>query len=303
VTSSLHIELVRAIPASRRHRAIGARSARFAYALEENAQSVYACDHRSDDRNTKGHHVMSENVRVTTVIAADPETVYAAWLDSQSHAAMTGAPASSDPQVGGEYSAWDGYITGRYLELEPSRRILAAWRSSEFPEEAADSVVEVLLQEVPEGTELVVVHSDIPAGQAQTYEQGWIEYYFEPMKRHFEHPTRAPTQPPVEKPRAASKPPAKKAKPSAKPAEASANPAKPSAKPAKKAVAKRPAKKAKTAGKQPQPKREAAPKKPAKKAVKKSAKKPAKKVQRKRAVAPKKPAKKPAKKAAKKSKR
>ena len=36
-----------------------------------------------------------------------------------------------------------------------------------------------------EGTRVVIIHTDIPEGQSERYETGWIEYYFEPMKKYF----------------------------------------------------------------------------------------------------------------------
>ena len=61
------------------------------------------------------------------------QQIYNAWLDSEAHSAFTGSPAQIDPQVGGQFTAWDGYIQGQTLETEPFRRILQAWRTTEFP--------------------------------------------------------------------------------------------------------------------------------------------------------------------------
>jgi hypothetical protein len=59
---------------------------------------------------------------VTCTLPASPEAVYDAWLDSGRHGEMTGAKASIGERVGDRYSAWDGYITGKTLELVPARR-------------------------------------------------------------------------------------------------------------------------------------------------------------------------------------
>jgi uncharacterized protein YndB with AHSA1/START domain len=79
---------------------------------------------------------MAYEFTVSDVLPATPAAVYHAWMSSDGHAAMTGAEADIDPRVGGEFSAWDGYISGRTLALEPGRRIVQAWRTSEF--DAAD---------------------------------------------------------------------------------------------------------------------------------------------------------------------
>ncbi len=128
---------------------------------------------------------MPESLSVTDVIPAMPQEIYEAFLDSKGHAALTGNPASVEGRIGGKFSAWDGYIRGTTLELEPHRRIVQAWRTTDFPDGAADSQLEMLLEEVPGGTRLTLNHANIPDGQADSYKQGWIEFYFEPMKAHF----------------------------------------------------------------------------------------------------------------------
>ena len=130
---------------------------------------------------------MGYDYELEAVLPATPEEVYAAWMSSEGHTAMTGAEAHVDPRVGGEYDAWDGYITGRTVALEPGRRIVQTWRTSEFGEADADSQVEVLLETVAEGTRLTLRHSDVPDGQLQYEQGGWQESYFEPMRDHFSH--------------------------------------------------------------------------------------------------------------------
>jgi uncharacterized protein YndB with AHSA1/START domain len=109
-----------------------------------------------------------ESFRTAASFPVPPEVVYAAWLDAAKHAKMTGAPATCDARVGGRFTAWDGYIEGTILELEPGARIVQAWRTSEFPAEANDSRVELHLREADGGTQLVLAHSEIPKGRGRT---------------------------------------------------------------------------------------------------------------------------------------
>ncbi len=128
---------------------------------------------------------MSDSFEISTVLPGTPKRIYDAWLNSEEHGAMTGGAAQIDPKVGGKHSAWDGYITGTTLEFEPRRRIVQAWRTAEFPPNSPDSRLEVLLEEVGGGTKLTLKHSSIPDGQGQDYESGWVENYFDPMRRYF----------------------------------------------------------------------------------------------------------------------
>lgn len=146
---------------------------------------------------------------------------------------MTGARAAVDAVIGGKFTAWDDYITGMLLQLDPGRRIVQTWRTTEFPDAAPDSRLEILFEAEGDGTRITLIHSDIPAGDGGKYEDGWIDYYFEPMQRWF------------------------------KSQRAGEAPKKTAAKPAKKAVAKKAApKKAKPAVKKKPAKKRAAKKKP-----------------------------------------
>jgi activator of HSP90 ATPase len=122
---------------------------------------------------------------ISEVIPAKPAEIYEAWLSSEGHTALTGNPAKVDGKVGGEFSAWDGYISGRTLELTANQRIVQAWRTSEFPDNAPDSHLEVLLEEVENGTKITLIHSDMPEDQVDSYRQGWEDFYFKPMKKYF----------------------------------------------------------------------------------------------------------------------
>jgi activator of HSP90 ATPase len=128
---------------------------------------------------------MLETIELSIILPVSPEKLYRAWLDSAEHTAFTGGAANIEPQVGGAFSAWDGYIRGVTLVLEPYQRIVQTWRSSDFPEASANSRLEVLLDEVEAGTKLTLIHSEIPDGQGEEYRQGWVESYFNPMEEYF----------------------------------------------------------------------------------------------------------------------
>jgi activator of HSP90 ATPase len=88
-------------------------------------------------------------------------------------------------RVGSQFSAWDGYITGKTLELTPHSRILQSWRTTDFAGEEPDSLLEVLLVEAKGGTRVTLNHANIPAGHGPEYKKGWIDFYFKPMKGYF----------------------------------------------------------------------------------------------------------------------
>ena len=82
---------------------------------------------------------MQNEFTISTVLPAPPEKVFRAWLSSEGHTAMTGSPARIEPRVGGAFTAWDGYISGRTAALKPYTRIVQDWRTTEFPDGSPDS--------------------------------------------------------------------------------------------------------------------------------------------------------------------
>ncbi len=121
---------------------------------------------------------------VKTTINAPAKSIYNAWLSSEGHAAMTGGAANITDQPGDEFTAWDGYISGKNLELTPHSRILQSWRTTEFQDHEEDSVLEIILKETNDQTELTLIHTNLPA-HGEQYKKGWNDHYFQPMKTYF----------------------------------------------------------------------------------------------------------------------
>jgi uncharacterized protein YndB with AHSA1/START domain len=128
---------------------------------------------------------MPYDFQLTTIIPASPQEIYDAWLDNVAHSEMTGAEALMSDELDAEISAWDGYISGRNLELIPGERIVQSWRTTEFADEHEDSIVSVMLEEVDGGTLLTLMHTNVPDEQTSYERGGWQQYYFEPMREYF----------------------------------------------------------------------------------------------------------------------
>ena len=129
---------------------------------------------------------MADSFEISTYLPGIPAAeIFQAWLESEGHSEFTGSRAQIEPGVNGVFSAWDGYISGRTLEIEPPHRILQSWRTTEFPEGSPDSRLEILFEEIEDGTQLRLIHTNIPAGQGEDYRQGWQEFYFQPMQKYY----------------------------------------------------------------------------------------------------------------------
>jgi len=126
-----------------------------------------------------------KTITQTVVVPATPGQIYDAFVNPRIHAAFTGAPATGAARVGARFTAWDGYISGVHVELVRGHRIVQEWRTTEWPDDVKSSRVELSFTAVEGGTRLRMVHSLVPAEQADAYRQGWIDYYWNPLQAYF----------------------------------------------------------------------------------------------------------------------
>ena len=129
---------------------------------------------------------MPDSFELEMIVAAEPQRVFSAWLDAKEHAAFTGGgEAIVEPWSGGRFTAWEGYIHGILLGVDPGKRIVQTWRTSEFPPEYRDSRVVVEFEAARGGTRVRIRHAELPPSQVKKYEKGWMEHYLKPLARYF----------------------------------------------------------------------------------------------------------------------
>ncbi|HAW53014.1 MAG TPA: hypothetical protein DCX54_11905 [Flavobacteriales bacterium] len=126
-----------------------------------------------------------DSFELTCVFPVSASYLYNAWLDSETHSLFTGGMAAIEPRIDSYFTAWNGYITGKIVELDPPKRILMHWRTTDFPAEAENSLLELTLEEISSGCQLTLRHTEIPKGQGSQYLKGWDLHYFIPMKVYF----------------------------------------------------------------------------------------------------------------------
>lgn len=126
-----------------------------------------------------------ESLHLKVHVPASCAQIFDAWIHPERHATMTGGGATGGSAPGSAFTAWDGYISGVFRELDRPGRIAMDWRTAEFPANAPHSKVVIRLTPAAGGTSLDLEHTDIPDGQADRYREGWAHFYFEPMKKHF----------------------------------------------------------------------------------------------------------------------
>lgn len=118
--------------------------------------------------------VQMKNFKKYYIIPATPEEIYLALTTEITIRLWTGDIVEIDPRVGGEFSLWDGGITGKFLELEPFKKIVQQWY---FGDQEAESIVTIKLHEHKKGTSFEVNHSNIPDDAYDDIVEGWDQEY------------------------------------------------------------------------------------------------------------------------------
>ena len=126
-----------------------------------------------------------KTINQKVVIPASPQEVYDAYVDPKKHSAFTESKATGKAVVDGKFTAWDGYIFGKFLELDDGKRVVQEWTSTDFPKGYGPSKLELCFNKVAGGTEIIMVHSNVPEELADDTADGWTEWYWDPLKKYF----------------------------------------------------------------------------------------------------------------------
>lgn len=131
----------------------------------------------------------TKNIKQLVTLPCSPEKAYEAWMDSKKHGEMIDGKAKIDAKEDGEFSIWDGSITGKTLKLDSKKhRIVQLWRY-EYDDWPKDYFSKVGIEFVPYKNGQCKVrfwHTGIPSKYADEISQGWKEYYWEPMEKYFQ---------------------------------------------------------------------------------------------------------------------
>ncbi|UIR55817.1 SRPBCC domain-containing protein [Sphingobacterium sp. SRCM116780] len=108
------------------------------------------------------------------IIPAEPEEIYLALTTDITIRLWTGDLVEISPVVDGEFSMWDGAITGKFIALDPNKKIVQQWY---FGEQESDSIVTIKLHEHKRGTSVEINHTNIPEEDYDDIVSGWDDPY------------------------------------------------------------------------------------------------------------------------------
>jgi len=139
----------------------------------------------------------AESIHQEPVFKASRKRVYEALTDSKQFdkvVELSGVmksgmlpPGANKPteisrEVGGAFTLFGGYITGRQIELVPVERIVQAWRDGGW-DPGIYSIAKFELLEQGSATKIVFDHTGFPKGAGEHLAAGWKAHYWEPLEK------------------------------------------------------------------------------------------------------------------------
>lgn len=171
--------------------AIGAAGSAFGSVMIRQGALPQAAAPGAGDEITRTNEAIHQEV----IFKAPRKRVYEALSDAaqfekvvqlssamKTHMVPPGKPAEISRELGGAFSLFGGYISGRQVELVPDKLIVQAWRAGSWAA-SAYSIARYELTDQDSSTKLIFDHAGFPGAQAAHLAEGWHINYWEPLAK------------------------------------------------------------------------------------------------------------------------
>jgi activator of HSP90 ATPase len=167
----------------------------FAAPAESGAAAESAAPAKAAAAAADGLAHNAEAIRQEVTLDASPQRVYQALTaakdfdmitrlsDGAALLAAAGAkPTAISTEVGGSFTLFGGYITGRHIEMLPNERLVQAWRAGSW-KSGEFSIAAFNLTAEGGKTKLKFEHRGFPNGNGTSLANGWHSHYWEPLAK------------------------------------------------------------------------------------------------------------------------
>ena len=115
----------------------------------------------------------------------NPHDVYEAIMDAKKHAKFSKSKVTITKRKGSRFTAYDGYIDGKNIELIADKKIVQYWRGKDWPK-GHYSKVTFSFKKTKGGTLLTFTQESVPNKHYGHIKKGWVTHYWTPMKKMLE---------------------------------------------------------------------------------------------------------------------
>src|SRR5262245_56465877 len=98
-------------------------------------------------------------IRQTYTIKASPERVWDALTKPSLQKKWSGQGAKYTARLGGKYTLFDNYVTGKVIEWDPPKKLVQTWKPVDWT--ITDSTVSFTLTKTKTGTRVKIVHKNV----------------------------------------------------------------------------------------------------------------------------------------------
>lgn len=133
-----------------------------------------------------------KTITLTEKFSCRASNMYEILMDENRWKGFTQSNAKISKEVGGEFSIFDGSVTGTNVELQEAKLIVQRWRFGSWPD-GIHSMVRLTLEEPEPGVTIVnLTHTDIPEEDrygnstvVENTERGWRDLIFHKIRAVF----------------------------------------------------------------------------------------------------------------------
>jgi predicted ester cyclase/uncharacterized protein YndB with AHSA1/START domain len=118
------------------------------------------------------------NLSLGISLAAPPTEVFQALTDPKEHSRFTGGKSVINAKEGGEFSYFDGLVSGVFLDVREPSRIVQSLRGRDWPE-GHTATVDQKIEARAEGlrTYVRISEENVPVDHLDAVLAGWSEYW------------------------------------------------------------------------------------------------------------------------------
>ena len=151
-----------------------------------NTQNGTGGECKSKDLNGTHHvKIQTKKLTLTEEFKCRADELYRAFTDINMVRAFTRYPNSVyEAEKGGKFSLFDGSVSGNFIELVPNKKLVLHWRNKRWIDEHY-SVATLEFNEKEDYTELCLTQTGVPESFYENTEDGWKNFYFNPVKQTF----------------------------------------------------------------------------------------------------------------------
>ncbi|XP_065856800.1 uncharacterized protein [Euphorbia lathyris] len=133
-----------------------------------------------------------KTINLTEKFSCRAKDMFEILMDENRWKGFSQSNARISKEVGGEFSIFDGSVTGTNVELQEGKLIVQKWRFGSWPDGVVSTVRLDLEEPEPGLTVIKLLHTDIPeedrygnATVAENTERGWRELIFHKIRAVF----------------------------------------------------------------------------------------------------------------------